>query len=201
MRTFFLLALLLFARTAAVHAQDISIERLLHLTELPKGHTADLGDWTFRPATALADEENLTWAWHAGYGADTARVPALQLTLRPAPQGYDVLLYLKKLPYYNQLRRELEKQKLVAVPVTCLGAACLGFRFNTPTCTVAFYEGKPGDYPFVVVVQPKAGRAALPAPPVPAGTGQTVKTKVKTKALAAPLLAAPLLAAPASAQR
>lgn len=197
MRSFSLLALLLLLLGPVLRAtaQEITIERLIGLTSMPEDHSADLSEWKFQPATRQAAEEKLTWGWHSVYETDTGRVLPLQLSLRPAPHGYDVVLYLKRLPLYNQLRRELEKQKLDPVPVTCLGASCLGFRFNTPTCTVAFYEGKAGDYPFMVVVQPKSGRPPLPEPPAPAGKRQTVKIKVTGKGLA------PAAAEPASAQR
>lgn len=189
-----LLLLLLPGPVLRASAQNLSVERLVNLTSLSDGHSADMSEWTFQPATKQAAEETLTWGWQSVYESDTVRVLPIQLSLRPAPHGYDVVLYVKKLPLYNQLRRELEKKKLAPVPVTCLGADCLGFRFTTPTCTLAFYEGKPGDYPFVIVVQPKAGRPPLPEPPARAGKrAQAVKIKVKSKA------AAP--ADPASAQR
>ena len=200
MRTFSLLALLLLllGPVLSASAQDMTVERLIGLTALPVGNSADLSDWSFQPATKQAADEKLTWGWPAGGESDTARVWPFQLSLRPALHGYDVLLYIKRLPVYNQLRRELEKKKLGGLPVTCLGANCLGFRFNTPTCTVAFYEGKPGDYPFMVVVQSKAGRPPLPEPPPTPGQRQTVKIKAQRKA-PAPVPALP--ADPASAQR
>lgn len=203
MRTFSLLALLLLGPLLPASSQDMSIDRLLGLTATTGGRPADMSDWAFGPKTRQAAEEKLTWAWWptadaaaaaAGSGEKEVR-PPFQLSLRPAPNGYDVLLYVQRLPLYNQLRRELEKQKLEGLPVTCLGAECLGFRFSLPTATVAFYEGKPGDYPFVIVVQPKAGRPPLPEPPP--GT-QTVKTKVKTNPAALPQVPASV---PASAQR
>ena len=184
MRNFSMLSLLLLVGPVLrASAQDISVERLINLTSVPNGISADLTDWSFQPATKQAAEESLTWGWHSVYESDTTRLLPLQLSLRPAPHGYDVVLYLKRLPLFNHLRRELEKGKLEAVPVTCMGATCVGFRFNTPTCTVAFYDGKPGDYPFMVVVQPKAGRPPLPEPLAPAGKRpQTVKIKTRSKA-------------------
>jgi hypothetical protein len=194
MRTFSLLALLLLllGPVLSAAAQGITVERLINLTATPEGHSANLPDWTFQPLTKQAAEEKLTWSCCLAYDSDTVHVPPLQLSLRPAPHGYDVLLYVKRLAVYNHLRRELEKQKLEPLPVTCLGTNCLGFRFNTPTCTVAFYEGKPGDYPFVIVVQPKAGRPPLPEPPALAGK-HPLPVKVKSKAADT--------AEPASAQR
>lgn len=182
-----LLAALLLATGRPAAAQNLSIEQLLELstpvtTSAGTLHPGtDLSYWTFEPKTPQAAEEKLTWGWQDEYSSDTTRVLSCQLSLRPAPQGFDVLLYVHRLPVYNQLRRELEKKRFVALPVTCLGGGCVGFRYTLPTATIAFYEGKPGDYPFVIVVQPRAGRTLPVPPPVPGAPGQTVKNKTKTK--------------------
>jgi len=173
MRTFSLLALLLLlGPVLRGSAQDLSIERLVALTALPDGHSADMVDWSFQPPTKQTSDEPLTWGWPAEYSADSTGTLPLQVSLRPAAHGYDVVLYIQRLPLYNHLRRELEKRKLTPLPVTCLGAGCLGFRFDTPACTVAFYEGKPGDYRYMVVLQPKTGR-----PPQPAAASKRTPTE------------------------
>ena len=77
--------------------------------------------------------------------------------LRPLARGYDVVLYVRRLSVFNQLHRELDRQRLEAVAVTCIGPKCLGERFTTASGTVAFYQGKPGDYPYIIVLHPISG--------------------------------------------
>lgn len=175
-----MLALLLLGPLAPALAQDITLERLVILTALPEGHKADLGDWSFGPKTPQAAEEKLTWGWWPS-ADDLQNPPVMQLSLRPVALGFDVLFYAKRPLVYDQLFRALEKQKLTPVPVTCIGKGCTGQRFAAPTYTVAFYEGKPGEYPFVVVVhtttrpKPAPTQESATAPAIPPSTASALR--------------------------
>lgn len=169
MRRFLLLALLVIG-TSAARAQDITLTQLVGLSRLPAdlspAHNAeaDLPDWAFQPDTRQAEEEKLTWAWWPTGVADGT--PPAQLSLRPNRQTLDVVLYLTRLTAFNRLHRELDRQHLKPLPVTCLGPGCLGERYTTEHYTVAFYQGKPGDYPYMVVIQARAdspGTSSKPA--------------------------------------
>lgn len=189
----------------------LTLARLFVLSEpaSAQGHNPDqdFNDWTFKPATAQAALEPLTWAWWptsaqpepdeepvpavaplisavpAGQPAvdsvdsvdaviariqpptlsgpepvrDSRGLPPLQLSLRPLAKGYDVVLFVRRLAVFNQLHRELDRQRLEAVSVTCIGPKCLGERFTTASGTVAFYQGKAGDYPYIIVLHPLSG--------------------------------------------
>jgi hypothetical protein len=171
-RFLLLLAGLALVGSPTVQAQDISLDKLLNLTSLPvdlkpaQNPPAVLRDWVFQPATPQASQEALTWAWWASEGGPTPEsTPPAQLSLRPNQQQLDVVLYLHRFAVYTRLRRELDRQHLTAVPVTCLGPGCSGLRYVSGTHTIAFYEGKPGDYAYMVVIQPKPlGTSAKPVP-------------------------------------
>lgn len=169
MRRLLLLAFLTAGASPAAHAQDISLTQLVNLSRLPanlttaQGDDAELADWSFRPSTRQAEEEKLTWAWWPT--GESGGTPPAQISLRPNHQNLDVMVYLTRLTAFNRLRRELDRQHLKPQPVTCLGPGCTGERYATEEYTVAFYQGKPGDYPYMVVIQPKTPGTGTVSPP------------------------------------
>lgn len=171
-RFLLLLAVLALGGSPAVQAQDIPLDKIIGLAKLPVEfqHPDDtpavLRDWVFHPSTTQAESEKLTWAWWPSEGGPTPdSPPPAQLSLRPNQEHLDVVLYLHRFSVFTRLRRELDRQHLPPVAVSCLGPGCIGQRYVSGTFTIAFYEGKPGDYPYMVVIQQKpAGTSATPAP-------------------------------------
>ena len=89
-------------------------------------------------------------------GARAGQRPTSWLSLRPAQATHDVVLKTTAGGCIRQLRRELEQQQLHPEAVTCLD--CEGVRYQAPAYNVTIYSGRPGDYPFVLVLR------QLPAP-------------------------------------
>lgn len=170
MNRFLFLALLACLSATATHAQaqDITLDKLVHLASLPANLTptrnqeAALGEWVFHPVTAVAQDEPLTWGWWPPADAP-GTLPGALLYLRPNHGTLDVVLHLRRAANFNQLHREMLRLKAAATPVTCLG--CTGERFTTPAYSICFYMGKPEPFPFVVVLHRgiEAG-ATQPAP-------------------------------------
>lgn len=152
------------------HAQDLALDKLTGLLALPVDLTparaaeAGLPEWVFRPASPVTEEEPLTWGWWPP--SDTpGHLPGALLSLRPNHGAFDVVLHLRRAGTFNQLHRDLQRQKLLPLPVTCLG--CQGERFTSPTYTVAFYQGKPEPYPYIVVLHRTEGSAPTGRQPAP----------------------------------
>lgn len=168
------IALLLASLCPAAHSQQVSLENLLALSDLPTSSTPlqlkslahsipDLAEWVFHPfipQAALADQEPLTWAW-----LDEAKIPATQFSLRPNGANYDVLVHFSHISDYTRLCRVLDHMGLPpSQPVTARVIEPLGERFTTPTHTVVFYHGRPAPYPFLVVVQKRPPTVLDPLP-------------------------------------
>lgn len=162
------LVLLLSSSSVALHAQELSLQKLVSLTELPATLTvqeqteANLPTWSFQPTTPLPQQELLTWGWQPA-NTPVAAIPTTLLSLRPNRGLVDVVLHLRKPALLHSLRRELVRQKLAPEAVTCLN--CAGERFATSTYSVALYQDKPGPYPYIVVVHPNEKTAPKPATP------------------------------------
>jgi hypothetical protein len=165
-RSLSLTLLLLSSASAALHAQTLSLDKLVGLTHLPASlsaeheNAADLPGWVFQPATPLAQQEQLSWGWWPENTTVTP-VPPTVLSLRPNHGLVDVILYLSKPAALHSLRRELVHQKLNPQVVTCF--KCEGERFTTATFSIALYQNKPEPYPYIVVVH----RLELPTPSKP----------------------------------
>jgi hypothetical protein len=147
--------LLLSSASAALHAQTLSLDKLVGLTHLPASlspeheNAADLPGWVFQPATPLLQQEQLSWGWWPENTTVTP-VPLAVLSLRPNHGLVDVVLHLSKPATLHSLRRELIRQKLNPQAVTCF--KCSGERFTTATFSIALYQEKPEPYPYIVVI-------------------------------------------------
>lgn len=166
MTRFLFLALLASSCASTVQAQDLSLEKITSLASLPatltaaRNHEAELGDWVFNPSTPTA-QEPLTWGWWPPADASGGPATAL-LSLRPNHGSLDVVLHLRRASSFSRLRRELLHQKAVPEAVTCLG--CSGERFTIPGYSIAFYQGKPEPYPYIVVLHHGPEQAAESQP-------------------------------------
>lgn len=176
MRFFILLTLLAASGVSTAQAQNIPLEQLLHLSSLPATltpatqATARLTDWTFWSGAVPPKQEPLSWTWWPDNLPESERVgdaPAL-LSLRPNHTQQDVVLHLTRVATFNHLRRQMERQNITPEPVTCLGCPTPGERYLLATCSVVFYQGKPGAYPFLVVVQSRGLPPAVDLTPAKA---------------------------------
>jgi len=163
-------AALILACTPAAHAQDISLEKMLTLASLPVSLTpaqnqeAALAEWVFHPSAPLSlmQDEPLTWAWWPPANTP-ASLPGALLSLRANHGTFDLVLHFRRVTNFNQLHRECLRLKLPVTPVTCLD--CQGERFAGPTYSVAFYQGKPEPYPYIVVLHQVNQQPAQFSPP------------------------------------
>jgi hypothetical protein len=169
MRRFLFASVALCLAHSAVHAQTLSLDKLLTLAHFNANLTAAqssqvyLPEWTFSPSLPSSlSEEQLTWGWWPT--PDQQVLPTALLSLRPVHGTLDVLLKFKQVGPFHQLQREMQRRHQEPRAVTCI--SCQGERYTLPDYTLSFYQGKPEPFPFIVVLhlsEPAQSRPASPA--------------------------------------
>lgn len=173
-----------YAQTPAQPVHALPLEQLLKFTSLP----ADLPwakmtvallppGWVYRGRVGATGEVYWTSPGSLSQQDQEAELEAASwLSVRPsqAPgEASDVLFKTRSARYFEPLRRELKRQKIEPLPVTC--RECVAERFETASFTLTFYREMKGEYPFVAVLhqlpppsrQAPAGALSTTAP-VPA---------------------------------
>ena len=166
--TLLLLVLFGIGRPGQAGAQCLSLRDLIALSTTPTALTAPeklpelpAADWKFEGP--VPNSQDIYWTSTSKNGNG---LPKATLTLRPMQQLVDAVLKTTDPACIRQVRAELKELNRPFVLVNCPGG-CEAQRYESTAVQTTLYSRMPGDYPFVLVMHPRAAPLVPAAAPKP----------------------------------